>query len=586
MQDISSYAMAPSSRSTINVKIGGAAGAGIKSTGMTIAKSFARLGLSVFEYSEYPSLIRGGHNSEQILASVSPISSQTEGVDILLALNKETVALHQHELAQSGIVILDRKVVPEPLALSNQTILDVPLLELARKSGGDIMVNTVGIGAVFALLSLPLDAPRMAIEEEFHNKNPEISIANVAALQAGYEFMKSQYAQHIQNLMIPTSPTKSFLLTGNDAVGIGAITAGIGLYTAYPMTPTSSLLQFMIDHESEFGYVVRQPEDEIAAANMVVGAMHMGVRAMCATSGGGFALMNETLALAGMIEEPFVMMLGQRPGPATGLPTWTEQGELLYTIHAGHGEFLRFVLAPGDPVEAFELTAEAFNLAEQYQTPVIIMSDKYLGESAMTIPGLPTDTAQVSRGEILDSSQPASDGVNFDRYAITDSGVSPRTLPGTPGGVFCANSDEHDTKGMVDESSKTRVAMTEKRLRKFATAAATLPGPKVLGKQDAKVTVITWGSSKLPALHAMLTHPELSMNILHFTHIWPMNWDAVHKTLSSLSSKTIIIEGNATGQFESLLRGYVGFTPTAHLRRYDGRPFYPEQIVQAVKELQ
>lgn len=573
---------------TIGIKIGGPAGAGIKSTGMLIGKIFTRMGLNVFEYSEYPSLIRGGHNSEHITAGVDPVHSQIKDVHILLALNEETFMLHEKEVVAGGVVLMDKKTTRGQFPQSGRlSVLDVPFLDYARQAGGDIMANTVGIGAMLACLGLSLDETIRGIEEEFRSKKKEVADANIKALRSGYDFVMRTYPTIAPfSLRLPDpNPTSQFFLTGNDAVGIGAIAAGVGLYAGYPMTPTSSLLHFMVKHQDEFGYVVRQPEDEIAAANIVVGAMHMGVRAMCATSGGGFALMNETLALAGMIEEPFVVVLGQRPGPATGLPTWTEQGELLYAIRAGHGEFLKFVLAPGDATECFQLTAEAFNLAEQYQTPVILMTDKYLGESAMTTPEFLVDQISIDRGEIL-SADRVREFKGFERYKDTESGISPRTLPETNGGDFIANSDEHETHGLVDETSDMRILQVARRLKKLETARMTMPGPTHFGNPDAKMTVITWGSSKLPVMHAMENHPELSMNLLHFSYVWPMNHDVIAPVLSSLSQKkTMIVEGNATGQFESLLKEQFGFVPTTHLRRFDGRPIYPEEVLGKLDEL-
>lgn len=573
---------------TIAIKIGGPAGAGIKSTGMLIGKTFSRMGLNVFEYSEYPSLIRGGHNTEHITAGVDRVHSQIEDVHILLALNEETLKLHEKEIVDNGVVIMDKKLVHGELPHSPRiSILDVPLLDLARQAGGDIMANNVGVGAVLACLRLPLNVTVLRIEEEFRSKKKEVVDANIRALRLGYDFLMKTYPNVSPfSLRLPDpNPASKLFLTGNDAIGIGAIAAGLGLYAGYPMTPTSSLLHFMVKHQDEFGYCVKQPEDEIATANIVVGAMHMGVRSMCATSGGGFALMNETLALSGMIEEPFVVVLGQRPGPATGLPTWTEQGELLYAIRAGHGEFLKFILTPGDTTECFQLAAEAFNLAERYQTPVILMTDKYLGESAMTTPEFSSEKISIDRGEVLTADRVA--GLHdYERYRVTESGISPRTIPGLSGGDFIANSDEHETHGLVDETSDMRILQVVRRLKKMETARKTLSGPTLIGKPDADVTVITWGSSKLQVLHAMENNPDLSMNLLHFSTVWPMDHDAIGPVLSSLrSKKTIVVEGNATGQFETLLKEQFGFTPTTHLRRFDGRPIYPEQIVNKLGEL-
>lgn len=561
---------------------------------MIIGKTLNRLGLQVFEYSEYPSLIRGGHNSEQIYASASAVYSQVAPVDILLALNKETVDLHVSELKDGAAIIYDSKATQLSEKNPKFRWLDIPMLQIARGHGNDIMQNNVGIGAVCKLLGIPLDIPKAIITEEFKDKKREVIDANLTSLTSGYDYTMEKFAESInQNFKIYYNPSgrndyNTFFLNGSEALGMGAIAAGIGLYAAYPMTPSSPILHFLSEHQREFGYVVRQPEDEISAANIVIGAMHNGVRAACATSGGGFALMNETLALSGMTETPLVVILAQRPGPATGLPTWTEQGELQYAIHAAHGEFPKFVLAPGDPVEAFQIMADAFNLAERYQTLVIVLTDKYLGESSMSIPSLPFSQISIDRGAVVSRGELLQEP-DYQRYKITETGVSPRSFPGMKNGIFVANSDEHEYHGFTDETSKMRITQVDKRLRKGASASTLLPGPQLIGPKDAAITVITWGSTKLPALQALSMNNEQKtmnkINILHFSYIWPLNIDAIKASLLNLSSnKTLIVEGNATGQFQSLLKEHFGFTPTGYLRKYDGRPIYPEEIIQKLEE--
>ena len=471
------------------------------------------------------------------------------------------------------------------------------MLETAKKLGNPLLMNTVGVGAILKLAGLATETTVKILAEEFGRKGKDVVEANLNALRSGFEYIKDSPPGRVLQGESLRSWGQELLITGSEAMGLGAIAAGLGLYASYPMTPASPLLHFLAAHQDEFGYVVRQPEDEIAAANMVIGAMHAGVRAMCGTSGGGFALMNETLALAGMTETPMVIYLAQRPGPATGLPTWTEQGELQYSIHAGHGEFLRFVLAPGDPREAFLMAAEAFNLAERYQAPVIILGDKYLGESAMTVDGLDLDSVSIDRGAIL-TERDLSKRKNFQRYELTDNGISPRSLPGMAGGIYTANSDEHEYHGSVDESSQMRVWQQGKRLKKLAAAAGKLPGPKLIGDPKAETTIITWGSTKMPALQAIemirsrgpvakinLNRAPPLVNLLHFSYLWPMNQEAVNAALSNIGSRTLIVENNATGQFESLLKSQVGFVPTGKLRKFDGRPIYPEEIINALERL-
>ena len=574
----------------LNIKIGGAAGMGVKSVGMTLAKTFSRLGLKVFEYSEYPSLIRGGHNTETIHVSDEAVYSQVGAVDILLALDKNTLDLDVSEVKSGGVVIFDKISTPSLDKLSAPcNDLDIPMLEIAKSLGNPLLMNTVGVGAILKLAGLATETTVKILAEEFVRKGNEVVEANINALRSGFEYIKDSPPGRVLQGESLRSWGQQLLITGSEAMGLGAIAAGLGLYASYPMTPASPLLHFLATHQDEFGYVVRQPEDEIAAANIAIGAMHAGVRAMCGTSGGGFALMNETLALSGMTETPMVIYLAQRPGPATGLPTWTEQGELQYSIHAGHGEFLRFVLAPGDPREAFLMAAEAFNLAERYQAPVIILGDKYLGESAMTIDGFDLDSVTIDRGAIL-TERDLSKRKNFQRYELTDNGISPRSLPGMAGGIYTANSDEHEYHGSVDESSQMRVWQQGKRLKKEPAAAGKLPGPKLIGDPKAETTIITWGSTKMPAMQAVATaNKQLTtnnkINILHFSYIWPMNQEAVNAALSNIGSRTLIVENNATGQFESLLKSQVGFVPTGKLRKFDGRPIYPEEIISAFNRL-
>lgn len=568
----------------ISITVGGPAGAGIKSVGSIIAKVLMHWGWRVFEYPEYPSLIRGGHNSEQVVASITTNPTQRRTIDILLALNRQTINLHEPNLHEGSVIIYDSAVTSVENKSSRFLYIDIPMLALARGLGNDVMANNVGVGVILHLLDIDLAVVNSIIQAEFSDKKPEISQANIEATAAGSQTAKKLgVAVDSFHLVKGEMAAARYLMTGNDAIALGAVAGGVGLYAGYPMTPTSSLLHFLSNHQEEYGYIVRQPEDEIAVANMVIGAMHMGARAMCGTSGGGFALMNETLSLSGMTEIPFVVVLGQRPGPATGLPTWTEQGELRYAVSAGHGEFLRFILAPGDPLEAYQLAMESFNLAERYQAPVIILTDKYLGESAMTVASFDRGEPVIDRGEIAKG---LPNEKLFPRYALTDSGISARTLPGTQNGVFCANSDEHDQTGLADETGLTRFQMQRKRLNKQLAAKAKLPGPTLIGPKDAPVTVITWGSTKLPACYALNLVAKSNMNVLHFSYLWPMNLAAIGPVLGKLAGqKSILLEGNATGQLASLLKEQLGFTPTKLVCRFDGRPFYPEDIAAEVESI-
>lgn len=573
----------------ISIKIGGPAGSGIKSVGSILAKTLGRYGFSVFEYPEYPSLIRGGHSTEQIVASDGEVFSQIRPVDILLAFDQKTIDEDLKEVSPDGVVVYDSKTT-QKTKNDNRQWIDLPMGKMARNLGNGLMANNVGVGSILALLRLEPKITKEVIGEEFKDKELKIIEINHQALEEGYKYLAKKEIKLNLYLKPPTKRSKQILLTGNDAVALGAVAAGIGLYVSYPMTPSSSTLHFLAAHQHEYGYVVRQPEDEIAALNMVLGAEFAGVRAMTGTSGGGFALMNETLALSGMAEIPAVIFLAQRPGPATGMPTWTEQSELAYVVHAGHGEFLRIVLAPGDLEEVFQLTADAFNLAERYQTPVIILSDKYLGESAMTTAMFNQDKISIDRGEIINSDK-LKKLTNFQRYEITKNGISPRSLPGNKNGVYIANSYEHDYHGLDNETTSMKVWQNDKRLKKGIALATNMPGPTLVGPKQADVTLITWGSSKLPAQQVVANHKSQiinhkKINLLHFSYMWPMNKETVKKAFEKYAAKkTLMLEGNATGQFQDILKQQIDFEPTAYLRKYDGRPIYPEEIETAIDQL-
>lgn len=571
----------------ISIKIGGPAGSGVKSVGSILAKTLVRHGFAVFEYPEYPSLIRGGHNTEQITVSEGEIFSQIRETDILLAFDQKTIEMDLVEVKPKGIVLYDGKKVKKTKE-DNRTWIDLPMANISEKLGNSLMANNVGIGGILSLLRLKTGITKEIILEEFSGKELKMVKINQQALEKGYRYLSGKEIGMETYLKTPVRKTERMLLTGNDAVALGAVAAGMGLYVSYPMTPSSSVLHLLAANQHKYGYIVRQPEDEIAALNMVLGAEFTGVRAMTGTSGGGFALMNEALSLSGISEIPAVIFVAQRPGPATGMPTWTEQGELAYTIYAGHGEFPRAVLAPGDAEEAFLLTADAFNLAERYQIPVIILSDKYLGESAMSMAIFDQSKISVDRGNITNPNQ-LRKFKNFQRYEINKNGVSPRSFPGSKNGIYVANSYEHEYHGLDDDTAEMRVWQNEKRMKKTTMLANNMPGPKLIGPKRADITLITWGSTKLPAMQVVLNSKfEIrnlkSINLLHFSYIWPMNRNAVKKAIDKYAgNKTLMIEGNSTGQFEKILESQIGFTPTANLRKYDGRPIYPEEIEKAVE---
>ena len=374
------------------------------------------------------------------------------------------------------------------------------------------------------------------------------------------------------------------LLTGNEAVSLGAIKAGCKFYAAYPMTPASSILHFMAAQERNFSLVVKHSEDEIAAINMTIGAGFAGVRAMTATSGGGFSLMSEALGLAAMTETPIVVVVSQRPGPSTGLPTRTEQGDLKFVLHASQGDFPRFVIAPGDVEECFHKTIEAFNLAEKYQCPAILILDKYLSESHKTAEEFEASGVKIDRGLLLSDEEIEKTG-EFKRYEFTETGISPRTIPSQKGGVFTATGNEHDETGYLSEEKTVRTRMMDKRFRKFKQAEREIPEPKLFGPKDAEVTMIAWGSTKGPIKEAMklLDHDGIRANFLQIIYINPFPANTVSRIIRA-SKRTVIVENNKTAHLASLIREKTGKEIEHKILKYDGRQFFPTEIHQRVKE--
>ncbi|OGK54854.1 hypothetical protein A3B56_00750 [Candidatus Roizmanbacteria bacterium RIFCSPLOWO2_01_FULL_45_11] len=573
---------------TYTFKIGGPAGLGIMTSGMLFSKTATRSGFHIYGYVEYPSLIRGGHNAMEVHFGPEEMWSQEKEVDLLVALNKQTVDLHMEELKDQAGILYDPGVCAlEEVQYKNRNIslFPVPLKNISEETGiQKIMENNITMGAAVALFTLPLENLFSVIEDMFKSKGEAVIAENKKAAQAGYDYIITHGMKLAQVDTQHMGAKKGFkeyaILTGNEAIGMGAALAGCKFYVAYPMTPSSTLLHYVAENARTTGMVVRHAEDEIGVINEAIGASFAGARAMVGTSGGGFALMNEALSLAGVTETPITVMLSQRPGPATGLPTWTEQGDLLYAIRAGHGEFPKIVLAPGDVEEAYVLTAKALNMADIYQTPVIIMSDKCLSESpkSVAISALRSHPITIDRGKV--ERTPGADAVPsvFQRYAPSADGISVRVFPGTKGRYFQANSYEHLPDGHTTEEAKERTVQVDKRNQKLLTYLKQhFEGPKLYGLSSAPVTFIGWGGVKGAVLEAMKYLGD-SANFLHFTHVWPMSEQTVAASLRQCK-RLVLIENNSQAQFGQLLRQETGMKMDHKMLKYDGRPFYPEEIV-------
>lgn len=573
-------------------KIGGEAGFGIKSAGLSFAKALMRAGYETYDYSEYPSLIRGGHNTYQVTVSEQPIKSTDSETDILVALNKATIDKHLAELTKDAVVLYDgTEIKLGKIARQDIQFLSVPLKEIAAKTGGDIMRNTVAMGATMAVIGLPIKILEQIVREMFSGK-PAVIENNLKAIDLGYNYVKEHHDEFEfkHELKVEKKPQR-MLIPGNEALGMGALAAGLNFFAAYPMTPATTVLTYLAAKAVEQGVVVKHAEDEISVINMALGAAHAGARAMVATSGGGFALMGEGLGLAAVSETPLVLINVQRPGPATGMPTWTDQGDLRFVLHAGQGEFPRIILAPGDVEECFYMTAEAFNLAEKYQTPVIILSDKFLAEGSASVPVFEEKDIEINRGKLLtEKAIPAS----YRRYRLTTDGVSPRALPGMKGGIYHADSYEHSEYGFSSEDMGERIEQVNKRAKKLETAAKELAGANLYGSTKAPITIVGWGSTKGPILDALEMLPAKfadKFNFLHINVMWPLPSGDIIKYLGSKKKllgkpkRLVLVENNSEAQLAALIRQETGIDIQERILRYDGRPFFANELAEELKNI-
>ncbi len=571
----------------LTVMVGGQAGQGANVIGRTLGKIFLRSGYYVVGYPEYPSLVRGGHNAYQIRAGKEKIHGQVYKSNILVAMDKESIFFHHNYLSEPSAIIYDSSWEVESFKMDKKIKkYPLPIQELLTQAGANPkMINVLLCAALLALIKYPLEPLNKMLEEEFSRKGKEIVEANQKVAKLGYDYMIEKLKAEEFPLKMEATIGKAeekILLTGNNAIGLGAVAGGMTFYAAYPMTPASEVLHYLARVERDAGIVVKHTEDEIAAINYAAGAAFAGARAMTGSSGGGFALMVETLGMAAMAETPLVIYLAQRTGPSTGLPTWTEQADLKFALNASQGDFLRVVIAPGSVSECFYLTAEAFNLAEKYQLPVIILSDKFLAETNFTSEKFDSSKIKVERGKIAKNISPGS----FKRYEFTKDGVSARSFPGEANGMHVASSYEHDETGFSSESFTVRADIVEKRARKIDELIKEIPAPKIYGPKEAEVTLICWGSQLLPVLDALkiFEKEKVSVNVIHFNFLFPLNEKKVNDIFSKCK-KTIMVENNSTAQFAGVLREYTGFVPDVYLLRYDGRQFFPENIVEKVKEM-
>ncbi len=564
-------------------KIGGEAGFGIMVTGLSYGKVATRSGYQVFNYTEYPSLIRGGHNTYEVHIADEDVRASKHNIDCLVCLNRETYTIHQHRVTDDTLVLYDgNDVLPEEKGIK----ILLPFKQICEeRKGAPIMVNTIAVGSSIALTGGDISIFYGIIEQQFGKKGHDVVEYNKLFARIGYEYVRDHYAHSIRAVLTKQEGEKQMIITGNDAFSLGAVVADCRFYASYPMTPASAVLATLADWQPKTGMTVRHSEDEIASVNSALGAVFAGNRVATGTSGGGFALMVESLSYAGVAEIPLVVLLGQRPGPATGMPTWTEQGDLLFACHAGHGEFPKIVLAPGDVQEMIDITGKAFNIADIYQLPVIVIGDKFLNESHTSIPHTwfkqwATDY-RIDRGKVTSH----TDQLPYLRYKETEDGISEMLIPGQEGVFYQANSYEHSEDSHTTENDGVRIRQVHKRRHKWERYVHHhFVKPRVYGNtRETEIVFVSWGSNKGPILdaQAILTKKAIKTAYIHFTHLYPMHAETV-RSMFKERKRYVLVENNSFAQFGKLLRMETGVHIEETLLKYNGRPFWPEEIVKYI----
>lgn len=570
----------------LNWMIGGEAGYGIMNAALVFAKYSVRNDLFAFLSHEYPSLIRGGHNTSSVRVSEKDIASHDNHLDIVVALNKETIIRHLSQIESNGYLIYDGEQIQDINTIATRkdiNLVPVPFLKISKQlSPKLILSNSIALGASLALTNSDLRLLNNILAEMYSDKTKEVIEWNIKSAKLGYDYVKSNFKGDY-NLQLSSSQSKKqskkYILSGNEAIVFGAITAGCKFVSQYPMTPTSQILTLMAKYSRDYNIVLLQPEDEISSIHMAIGATFAGIRAMTCTSGGGFDLMTEGFGLAGITELPVVIVVGQRGGPATGLPTKHEQSDLNMAVYSGHGEIARIVIAPAGVEDAFNSIQELFNLTEKFQVPGILLVDKYTCINSKTVESINLPKQEIERQII---SQKELDKIqDFKRYNFsTLNGVSKRSIPGQKNGLYCAASDEHDEYGQLIDDSETRNKMMEKRLKKIIFIKQEFSKPQLIGNQNADITIVGWGSTKSAiqdAIASIQDSTDITLNHLHIKYMFPFQSEDI-KSILEKSKRIIIIEDNYTAQLANLIREKTGIEIKNKILRFDGKQFTSEEL--------
>lgn len=564
------------------IKIAGEAGQGMQTIGSVLCRVFKRMGLYIFANQDYMSRVRGGNNFFQLRVSDKPVYSPVQRSDICILLDKKSLESHRRDISRGGIIVLDKARFD--VSEEAKEFLNVPFYNMANEAGGsDIYTNTACCGVIAGIMGLSLEHLQKVIQEAFSDKGEEVARKNSLSAKLGFDFAKNNFKEDKFKIS-SGSLSDTLLMNGNEAIALGAIKAGCKFYSAYPMTPSTSIMDTIAHFSDRFNIVVEQAEDEIAAVNMIIGASFAGARSMAATSGGGFALMVEGVSLSGMTETPIVVVDAQRPAPATGFPTRTEQADLDFLIHAGHGEFARAVYAPGTIAEAFYLTVKAFNIAEKYQIPVFIMTDQHLADALMNI--RPFELNKTAAKRFIISREDSEQISGYKRYQLTDSGISPRGIPSWINDAIYADSDEHNEEGHITEDAQTRVNMVEKRFyKKMAGLSLEIEKPVAFNLEKAEKVLVGFGSTCGVIREACERLKDKNFGCVHLAQVWPFPTADLSLLLDG-KSNIITVENNAGGQLGKLLMREAGIKTSCSVLRYDGRPFNVDYLVERIKELE
>ncbi|UII58045.1 2-oxoacid:acceptor oxidoreductase subunit alpha (plasmid) [Cytobacillus spongiae] len=572
-------------------KVGGQQGEGIESTGEIFSMALNRLGYYLYGYRHFSSRIKGGHTNNKIRVSTTQVRAIADDLDILIAFDQETIDVNYKELHRDGVIIADEKFKPEKPEDTDASLYIIPFTQLATELGTSLMKNMVAVGATCAVLNLDPDVFKEVVEEIFGRKGETVVEKNMEAIRQGFQKMKGELGSKVGSLQLKEADgNKRMFMIGNDAIALGALAGGVRLMAAYPITPASEIMEYLIKKLPMVGGTVIQTEDEIAAATMAIGANYGGIRSFTASAGPGLSLMMEAIGLSGMTEQPLVVVDTQRGGPSTGLPTKQEQSDLMAMIYGTHGEIPKIVLAPSTVQEAFYDTVEAFNLAEEYQCPVIILSDLQLSLGKQTVEPLDYSKVEIRRGKLVGNESDLNEleaKKYFKRFEVTEDGVSPRVIPGMKNGIHHVTGVEHDETGKPSESPANRQAQMDKRMRKVENLRFNNPIHTHAPHEDADLLLVGFNSTRGVIEEAMvrLEADGLKVNHAHVRLLHPFPSEDLEPLMQS-AKKVVVIEHNATGQLADIIKMNVGYgNKITKMTKYDGTPYLPNEIHTRCKEL-